>query len=151
MTTKHSFTHEDGNVSTRTSANRVYPYAIEYGPQTVEAKIAELEDQLGHVVKQYEKYTAVVTSQVVPAAYAASSTLEDYARYASKSAQSIARIEAQIADLRASGQTHVAESWSITSWHGSRELAEKAASSVRGQYWARGRVIRVVETVYETK
>ena len=165
MTTKHHFTHEDGNTSTRTSANRVYPFAVEVGPQTIEAKIAELEAVRVYRVAYFEKYDAIKTEADAYAHALAGLSdyqrkiganvhvlpLADYAEFAANEKAKIEKIDAMIAELRASGRTHTEENFFITTWCGSAVLAEKALRSLQNQDWTRGRVLRVVETVYETK
>lgn len=54
MSTKHTVTLADGSVATRTSANRVYPYAVAVGP----ASKAEVIERLTKDVADNEGYLA---------------------------------------------------------------------------------------------
>lgn len=179
MSTKHTYTHADGTVSKRVSANRVYPFAVEC-----------VRNEYGYAtsLEQYELPRAEEALAKFDAAVAADQWEVDTETYSSFTSHNLIlvgygyvtgwytnknngredepepdRIEAlarrreslvaQVTSVRnriAALRSGPEFSYSIVTWSSRRDLAQKEASRLEGRsFWYCG--YHVVETTYVTK
>jgi hypothetical protein len=174
MSTKHTVTLPDGTIAKRTSANRVYPYAVAVGP----APKAEVLAMLGRALKaekgylaRYERIVAYLenggelvtkvdfmTSIMAPGLGAneralgygnetREGILAKYAGYAKQSANRIVQYGEEIAETT-EGPELIGE-WTVSGWQSRAELAHKHRNHMQSVF--PDRHVMVVETEYVTK